>query len=101
MKLSRLLAILLLAALGTVLVSLQIHERREQSSLVPPRLIEPRLTGGFSYVPCERMNDSNRSVPRARCSALPGPVAPGHREPQRPLPSAKRSANRGQTAEEL
>jgi CHAT domain-containing protein len=101
MKLSRLLAILLLAALGTVLVSLRIYEGREQSPVGPPRLIEPRLTGGFSYVPCERMNDSNRSVPRVRCSALQGPVAPGYLEPQRPPPSTGRSANRGQAAKEL
>ncbi|HKH47612.1 MAG TPA: CHAT domain-containing protein [Thermoanaerobaculia bacterium] len=49
------------------------------------RLIAARLSGGFSWEPCERLHEPGRAVARFRCSAWPEPGAAERRVPQKAL----------------
>src|SRR2546422_426063 len=59
------------------------------------RLIEPRLTGGFAYAPCERLEEPRRVIPQVRCSAPPEPGSSEYRALSRMISELKARVGRG------
>lgn len=53
------------------------------------RPIEPRLTGGFGYAPCQRSDRAGRLLPKVNCSGLPGPGSDSYDDLLRALESSQ------------
>ncbi|HEV7518024.1 MAG TPA: hypothetical protein VGR07_17125, partial [Thermoanaerobaculia bacterium] len=67
----------------------------------PRRLVEPRLTGGFTYSPCRRTADAADLVPEARCAALPAAGSRRYHRLARIGTALKDAADRQPSAENL
>lgn len=92
------LAALVLAVAGLVFIAAARGNGRKQESGLTElgavfrdrRPIEPRLTGGFGYAPCQTGDRAGRLLPKVDCSGLPDPGSDSYDDFLRVLESAQK-----------